>query len=787
MSLALQRRVVVRLLLTSCASATAISAQSPNHPFFDSLLTTLDRTSTIASLPIASCAAEPSAVASVCRALIAGRRSELTRLRDEDRAAEVALERAVIDEPKWAAAWYGLASMRLHLAHDTLFTRGGALMPVGVSYLSGSASAYMEALRLDPTFSRAAEALAMLPRPREGSSAMKARVAALRKVRAGLSPAAEAAVANVERDAGSVDSAIALEQRALASGDVDVGVVSLGLVRDLYRIGQPARGRAVLLAASANPTMATAAAYRTELEWVASPRELAAWDALTPAARPAWLADFWQKRDIAEGRKDGARLIEHYRRIEYAMQRFRITLPETGRQRALSHSGTIDYAAEEEAQKWALRHPDCAPDLVRLINASHAFGSESPIRYYKPIQDQIDDRGIIYVRHGAPTRTARTVGGLALEVWRYERADGPLVLQFMETDFDASNEATVLVPTLLTLSPAMRNQVCALESSLCSADQRFPGGPVLAEGKRLCSSLDSVSNLAMALNGEVALEGTRLTPDAIIRARDNGRAQIDRAITTDSYHRDAEHEIRPSLQLFGLARTDGGAPRLVAAFALPRDQLKAAKSNTDGSEYPVAIQLMASDASGHRVDLDTLRTFVTSVASEKNQFITGLVELPVPAGAYHVTFVASQEGGRLGIAHLAEVDVPGQGGALAVSDLVIGSASSGVRWNSGTTEIALNPLNTFPVGGTAEIYFQLSGLRAGTNYPERFDVYRVGDDSTHPPRLTVSFGQPAEHERMEVSRSLGLAQLDAGTYRVKVTVGSGSEAKSTVGWLTIVR
>jgi hypothetical protein len=90
------------------------------------------------------------------------------------------------------------------------------------------------------------------------------------------------------------------------------------------------------------------------------------------------------------------------------------------------------------------------------------------------------------------------------------------------------------------------------------------------------------------------------------------------------------------------------------------------------------------------------------------------------------------------------------------------------------------------VGGTAEIYFQLGGLRPGTSYAERFDVFRAGDDSIHTPRLTVAFLQPADHERIEVSRSLGLAQLDAGTYRVKVTVGTGSEAKSSLGWLTIV-
>jgi hypothetical protein len=164
-----------------------------------------------------------------------------------------------------------------------------------------------------------------------------------------------------------------------------------------------------------------------------------------------------------------------------------------------------------------------------------------------------------------------------------------------------------------------------------------------------------------------------------------------------------------------------------------------------------------------------------------------MLELPLPPGTYHVSVVLTQTDGRGAIAHLGEVIVPGGSTALTVSDLVLGQASSGVRWNSGATAVPLNPLNTYPDGGSAEVYFQLSGLQPGEPYTTRIDVFRSNDDSTRAARLTISSTQTATQPRIEVSRSLVLSNLDPGTYRVRLTVSAADKSVRSEGWMTIVR
>ena len=99
----------------------------------------------------------------------------------------------------------------------------------------------------------------------------------------------------------------------------------------------------------------------------------------------------------------------------------------------------------------------------------------------------------------------------------------------------------------------------------------------------------------------------------------------------------------------------------------------------------------------------------------------------------------------------------------------------------------MNPLGTFPQGTPAEVYFQLSGMTAGNNYQSRFEFFRADDEPSHGPRLTLSFAQPAPQDRIEVSRTLGLRNLDPGKYRVRLTLsGDGAQATATA-WLTIVK
>jgi hypothetical protein len=150
-----------------------------------------------------------------------------------------------------------------------------------------------------------------------------------------------------------------------------------------------------------------------------------------------------------------------------------------------------------------------------------------------------------------------------------------------------------------------------------------------------------------------------------------------------------------------------------------------------------------------------------------------------------VGVVVTQADGRGASIATRNVSVPGAIGRLSVSNMVLGRAKSPVQWNSGTTTVTLNPLGSYPKGGTADVYFQLSGMTIGTSYQTRFEFFRTDDEPNHAPRLSISFMQPASQQRIEVSRALGLKNLDTGQYQVKLTVsGDGSQA-TTTSWLTV--
>src|SRR4029077_19482623 len=135
--------------------------------------------------------------------------------------------------------------------------------------------------------------------------------------------------------------------------------------------------------------------YRNDFSWIATPQELASFDSLpTTATRASWLREFWAKRDVADVRKPGERLAEHYRRWFYAIRTFGLVSPH--------------------------RHYDFT-------------------EVYRSTQDQVDDRGVIYMRLGPPdqSRTFAASGVPAAsgvepnESWLYRRPDGDLVFHFV--------------------------------------------------------------------------------------------------------------------------------------------------------------------------------------------------------------------------------------------------------------------------------------------------------------------------------------------------------------------
>ncbi|MEI2721120.1 MAG: hypothetical protein V9E87_13480 [Gemmatimonadales bacterium] len=773
-------------------AGSALHAQSPaDRPRIDSLFHYLGA-ATASAPPSAYTCPGDAALQRLCDALIATRRAELLTDKGEATKARDLLERVVGERPQWPVAWYGLGVARLQVARTGGLSRSGALHPVGVSNEAGAGYALVRSLELDSTFVLAAEALAMASVPREGASRVGERVAMLERVERLLSPAARYQAGVVAVTAKNGPAAVRFLTPIQGTPDRPNGLAAIVLARARYQAGNPQAGRAALLAGAADPNAAARAAYRKELAWVAEPSELAAWDSLPPAQASAWLGAFWARRDVRDARPDGARLIEHYTRMEYAFEVFQRVVPQLGVQKNAGMAFAMDYEVEAQDLRQGLysmnlkEGDEAGIALQRFAGDAMGMGPDSPFRAFRTTQTLIDDRGVIWIRHGKPTKVARTADGVALEAWRYDRPEGSLLLQFREENFDGQSGASVLVPSLVTANPLQRDQLCALDQSLCTLNADPRGGlKVMGEGQGDYNPPWSQNPSKDRLKVDARANSTA----RIQRLHRNGLDAITEATTTDDNARPFARAFAPTVQIYGLDRASGGAGRAVVAFAVPGTQLEYTTPPEAGGRavYPLRVEVMLSRRSdGTRFDLDTLRRFATAAPLTGEQYLTGLVELPVAPGRYVATVVLSQ--GDLGsIARLGEIVVPAARAALSVSDIVLGREGSGVRWQSGATAVPLHPLNAYPKGGTAEVYYQLAGLTTGTRYTSRLELFDGDDDPKKPARLSIAFETTATSERAEVSRSLGLQNIAPGRYRVRLTVRGGDETAAAVAWLTVVK
>jgi hypothetical protein len=746
---------------------------------------------------------------SLCNSLLAVRTAELEKDPARARGARAQLEALATAHPDWPVAWYGLGIARLAAAMLGVLSDAGPLAPAGLSGESGGAAALVRSLTLDPGFTAAGTALALAPLGREGSYQLDARITALESLEAQLSGPALLGAGLLEHEARRSAKAVEFFQRALATGEVAVGLADLALAQELYRLGRALEGRSALLAGAADTSEGGRHAYRWQLALVADPGELTAWDMTAPGERPAWLANFWARRDVQGGLPDGGRLQEHYRRLEYAFEHFRITVPQVGRSQAPGVAETVDFASRRAALDYLQHSPvmsgrdplveaynQMAATINRVGELGSLLGEHTPFDSYVRTQDILDDRGIVYVRQGKPDATARTHSGEAIELWVYDRASGPLVLSFHEVNFDGQVGASRLVPTVLSANPQLRDQVCHLKPSICSATAD-PSDPVLIAGDTSTSRtrfmsraqvMKRLANISFENIDQEFRESTRLSNGVAMRhEHDEGVAAIVEATSTDHAERTFSGPLHPIVQIYGLDKDPGASPRLVVVFAVPGKELEWTSPASAGgrSIYPLHLEILTASSDGAERATDTTRYFATRAPLGDGEFLSGVLEIPLPAGRHEATLVISQANGRGAVAAIGAVKLPGESEGLELSDLVLGKEGTGLTWPSGTSEVSLNPLNAYHVGGTAEVYFQIRGLRTGAEVSTTYRIFRAQDDSTRPPRLEMRTSGRASGDRWEVSRRLGLGRLKAGAYRVEVTVSDRNAQAKTVAWMTV--
>jgi GWxTD domain-containing protein len=506
----------------------------------------------------------------------------------------------------------------------------------------------------------------------------------------------------VELDLGEGDSALAAFDAFLASGG-DASVGRLERARTLFFLRRPDTARAEYYAgASAGLSDSARAAYRRDLAWIATPAELAGFDASSGGGLREWLRAFWVGRDAAEGRAAGERMSEHYRRLVYAFRQF------------------------------------------RLVSRHRQYTMEP----YRSPQAELDDRGIIYIRHGEPDDRAQFVAPDVdpNESWLYLRNDGNLVFHFVAR---GDVQDYKLVESLA--------DVYGFDQSIAwQAAGRLP-----AAAASLYESRGHLDPLYRRIAHSTVAQGTSLASE-----RRRTREAIRIGTTTDSYALRFRHELGSRIQAYAVGGRGGGAS-LLLVFAVPGDRL-APQQVEAGTVYPLQLRLAHREAGEPPAFLDTTRLFLTGQPLAAGQHLTGFLEVPVDPGTHTLRAVLlDPDGGGGDVVDIDSIRVPAFDAAgLTISDLVLGDEHSGLSWPVGKDTVPLSPLGAYAAGSSLELYYEIHGVDAGTRYHAGIEVRgRRGGR-----RVAFEFDGVTTDRPTRTRQTVNLPPLDPGDYTLTLVV-----------------
>ncbi len=610
--------------------------------------------------------------------------------------------------PDWPYPWFGLGLAQERRAEWERNNRLALGSRVGVGSMEHAFNDHRRAVAADPAFTPSAVHLEVLTSALRDTALIQPARDALRRAIAALAdppPELLLAWARLERAAGEPDSALAGFSRYLSAG----GSRALGLLetaRTQLAIGRREGDSTYFEGAAMDDSLAIAG-YRADLAPIATDSELAALDQLRGAGRAEFLNRFWSDRDHFELRRPGERIREHFRRLGYARQRFALTVTR------------------------------------RFYGARDAYRSGN---------DELDDRGVIYVRHGEPAERLRpfVFGLMPNETWRYARADGDLLFHFSSGGDEAGGGDLYdyrLVESVLDLHGASNAPV----------DQ-------------LLLSRQSLS----PVYGRMLNWGHYGSAHSRSRERRIGQVSIAVGTSSDSYELQFARRLVGVGNLIAVGRgAAGGLGQFVFAVGQAGTTLTI---GAGGVSYPVRVRLAVLDRSRHAfVYLDSTFVFHLRRPLEPRQYLIGRVELPLPAGLWNWR-AALQQSDSLGVVlPIDSTRAAAAGPPLSLSELALGVREASVVWQPTPADtVYLTPFDLFPEGRELELYYEGSGATAGASYRHQIAVFRAkGDDPAiveRRPIVTLGFQEAAATELVRSRRSLQLGRLKPGRYVVEVRV-----------------
>lgn len=678
-------------LLTARVAAQSAPARAALDVYFDSLVSvaSVDQLKTIeqrARRPVP----EGAAIATLRLGLSVLRQAEVGDGREFDRARDI-FRQAHALEPEWPYPLL-LIGVAEHGKGDWLAAEPLNLgTRIGHGAYRSAIRALIEATGKDPGLTAAILEMDRVATALRDTAMESLVLEAIRKaVEAGNhDPPALLVLGRRERSAGRSTAAIPALEGYLASG-TNTALARFEIARTLLTEGRD-DGDSLYFAAAATVDSTTIAELRADLVPIAEPAELARFDSLPGNERSHYLQQFWNDRARRDLRSPGERLREHYRRLRFARRHF-----------VLSNN----------------RRYYSPRDLYRAARS-----------------ETLDDRGIVYVRHGEPdTRLTPLLFGLRPnETWLYRRADGDLLMHFSGggDGFEGGDLTDYrLVPSVFALR-----------------GDRTPKDMLIASRFEVSDIYQKIMSWGPHGAGRMMREEQKW-----------GERSAEIGTATDAFALGFPQRLEGMTDLVTIGR-QGGTPLLQVIYALP--------GIDEGASIRFRISLFDS-AGSVRAWLDTVATSRAIGTGGSG----GRFQLPAPPGkSYYRLALEAGEAGM--VTPRDSIVVPDlHGPTLSISGIGLGRGGSHVIWVTSPTDTAqLSPSHEFERNSELQLYFEVYGLEARTPFIASIQLLekkrgaRIGRR-----RLQFTFQEEGQGVVTRIRRAIRLAGLDPGEYWLEARI-----------------
>ena len=641
-----------------------------------------------------------------------------------DRDAALAAERTQGLAASTANApdtWLTLGCTRAALSTMKGSSRSGPLMLAGDSWAQGAISTVLKVLELRPGDRRAADILSVFAMDESD-------VQALGKVVARLADAVKAganggptlrACSELSLRVGRVDLTRRCAMAALAGGHDSTGhLLVLARLSAREHDSVNATEQFVKAAAAAHDTIAKLA-VTWHLQWFLTPAERTVWASLGDGARGPWVRDRLISRDVRDGQPTGARMVEHFKRLEYADSSFRLHTAKVMGNSMMRGASAATVGTDPD-------FPDTWRDYARW-------------------QLVLDDRGATWMRFGAPEkrsyheqsgvtmRNGVKVPGNSFEAWRYTLDGKPLVLTFAYEPFSGQVGPSRMV------SGNIGDIYCGIDAWRCTLGAR-----------------------AQTRGG--------VTQELRMQVRQQDREYISEATTKDDNSPRGDKQIEVIARLHRLWEVNSGSPFAMVTYAIKAGDLATQKGSNGSKSALIDFNLRRWDGvSGALLDTVFARRVTLPDSTSKQSHLTGFVVTSATATLTSWSMVATQPDKRRGRTW-DEATPPLDRGSLAISDLVLGQEGQGLTWNYHNIALLLAPLNAVDRKHPVSLYYQVRSDRALAVSHATVALYPVqnGAVTAEQPALQVGFDQALRAGINEFAPVLDVSRLAHGSYLLEV-------------------